>query len=162
MNRLFLKSVFFMALLGLGLSISHTPLNPVSADETRLGDLTIIEPWLKATQSGKPVTGGYLTIRNDGENDDYLLGASAAFSGKTEIHEMKITNDIMQMRPLPEGLSIPAGKTVMLKPGGYHVMFMGLNQPLSEDEDFEVLLDFKHAGSIHVMFEAKHDYGHSQ
>ena len=162
MNRLFLKSVFLMALLGLGLSISPASLNPVSADETRLGDLTIIEPWLKATQSGKPVTGGYLTIRNDGKNDDFLLGASAAFSGKTEIHEMKITNDIMQMRPLPEGLSIPAGKTVMLKPGGYHVMFMGLNHPLSEDEDFEVLLDFKHAGSIRVMFEAKHHHGHSQ
>ncbi|NBR40766.1 MAG: copper chaperone PCu(A)C, partial [Alphaproteobacteria bacterium] len=63
------------------------------------------------------------------------------------------------MRPLSEGLFIPAGETVMLKPGGYHVMFMGLNQPLSQEGEFEVVLNFKHAGSIRVMFDAKRNQG---
>lgn len=159
MNRLFLISVFLLALISVGTPVFHASLKSASADDMRLGDLIISDPWLKATQSGKPVTGGYLTIRNDGMIDDYLLEASAAFSGKTEIHEMKITNDIMQMRPLSEGLFIPAGETVMLKPGGYHVMFMGLNQPLSEEGEFEVVLNFKHAGSIRVMFDAKRNQG---
>ena len=161
MRNIMFRSVFLLAITLFGGAFIGSSLKPVLADQIRLGDLTIIDPWLKATQPGKPVTGGYLVIRNDGLKDDYLMGASAEFAGKTEIHEMKITNDIMQMRPLSEGLLIPAGEMVMLKPGGYHVMFMGLKHPLADDDDVEVMLHFKHAGSIRIKFEAKDQHSHA-
>ena len=140
-----LASCFLFLFVFSGFISVQTLQKPVLADEINLGDLTIIDPWIKATDSGKPVTGGYLTIRNSGFADDFLLGASAEFSSKTEIHEMTMSGEVMQMRPLPDGVVIPAGGIVMLKPGGYHVMFMGLNRPIHENDNVEVELNFKKA-----------------
>jgi copper(I)-binding protein len=161
MKKLFLASCFLFLTVFAGFISLQPSLKPVLADEISFGDLTIIDPWIKAAHSGKPVTAGYLTIRNNGSADDYLLGASAEFSHKTEIHEMKMSGEVMQMRPLPDGMVIPAGEIVMLKPGGYHVMFMGLSQPIHENDNVEIELNFKNAGSVSVMFEAKNKHSHS-
>ncbi len=58
----------------------------------------------------------------------------------------------MKMRPIPGGLAIPAGATVELKPGGFHLMFMGLKRPLVEDETVMVTLTFEKAGAVEVPF----------
>ena len=79
-----------------------------------------------------------------------LIGVSVTFAGKAEIHEMKMQNDVMKMRPVTGGLEIPPGETVELKPGGYHVMFMKLAGQLNEGEKRKATLVFEKAGELEV------------
>ncbi len=114
----------------------------------RLGDLTLAAPFARATLPNAPVAGGFVTVTNAGTQDDRLIAASSAVAGYMEVHEMVMDGDVMKMRELADGLPIPAGQTVELKPGGYHVMFMDLKQPLVEGETVEVTLTFERAGEI--------------
>ncbi|QFG35060.1 hypothetical protein BDE18_3615 [Paracoccus pantotrophus] len=112
-----------------------------------LGDLALSGGFSRATPPGAPVAGGFLTIANGGD-EDRLVAAHADFAGRTEIHEMAMEGEVMRMRELPDGLAIPAGATVELKPGGYHLMFMELKQPLVEGETVNVTLSFEKAGEV--------------
>lgn len=115
-----------------------------------VGDLVITAPFARATLPNAPVAGGFLTIANDGAQDDRLVAAASAIAGRVEIHEMAMAGDVMRMRELADGLPLPAGETVTLAPGGYHVMFMDLAGPLVEGEALEVTLTFERAGTITV------------
>lgn len=116
--------------------------------ETKIGDLMLTDPFTRATLPNQPVGGGYLNIMNMGNTDDTLIAATSKVSALTEIHEMKMENDVMQMRALADGLPIPAGETVVLAPGGYHLMFMQLNTPFVEGETVTVTLTFENAGEV--------------
>ncbi|MDO9112493.1 MAG: copper chaperone PCu(A)C [Polaromonas sp.] len=85
------------------------------------------DAWVRAAVPGQSGTGAFMNITaKDGAK---LVGASSPVAGVAEVHEMKMDNDIMRMRAIP-ALDLPAGKTVALKPGGYHVMLMELKQAL--------------------------------
>lgn len=114
------------------------------------GDLTVTNPFARATPPRAPVAGGFLTVANHGAEDDRLVSVSAPFSDRAEIHEMAMEGDTMKMRQLPDGLPIPAGQTVELKPGGYHLMFMDLKAPLVEGDVAEITLTFEKAGELVV------------
>ena len=86
-------------------------------DVIKFNQLVIEDPWIKESPSNHPVTGGYLTIRNLGKTEDILINVSADFAMKSEIHEMKMERDVMKMRSLENGLIIPAGGEIHLKPG---------------------------------------------
>ena len=122
------------------------------ASETKVGNLTIIDQNIRATVPTAKVAAGYLTIRNDGTEPDILLGATVAFAGKVEVHEMKVTDGVMRMRPLADGLVIPSGKTVILKSGAEHLMFMKLSEPMTEGDMHKVTLRFAIAGEVELMF----------
>ncbi|WP_138466952.1 DUF1775 domain-containing protein [Poseidonocella sp. HB161398] len=113
-----------------------------------LGDLTVTAPFIRATLPNQPVAGGFLQIANAGTGADRLTGASSPAAGHMEIHEMAMQGDVMVMRELPRGLEIPAGGSVELKPGGYHVMFMDLAQPMAEGATVAVTLEFEKAGAV--------------
>ena len=83
-----------------------------------------------------------------------LVGVSSPAAGVAEVHEMKMENDIMKMRAVPS-LDLPAGQTVQLKPGGYHVMLMDLKAPLMKDSTVPVTLMFKDAKGIESRLELK-------
>lgn len=130
---------------------SHHDRHDVEATATyTVGDLAIAGPFSRATLPGAPVAGGFFTVTNNGTIDDRLIGAASAVAGRVEIHEMAIVDDVMRMRELPDGLAIPAGETVELKPGGYHIMFMDLKEPLIEGARVEVTLSFMTAGEITI------------
>lgn len=116
--------------------------------EIKVGDLVVSNLWTRATPGGAKVAGGYLTVTNNGTSADKLLSVSSPVSGKSEIHEMAITNGVMTMRPLDAGLLIDAGKTVTLAPGGYHLMLMDLKEPLKEGAQTPVTLQFEKAGKV--------------
>ena len=134
---------------------SLIPISLAQAEEIMIGDLMLHDPWISATIGNKPVTGGYVMIHNHGDHDDRLIGIAAAFAGKVEIHEMSMVNDVMRMRPLADGLPLPAGEKVMLEPGGYHFMFMKLNQLIAADTMYPVTLIFEKAGEIEIAIMAK-------
>lgn len=117
-----------------------------AAEAVRVGDLVIGGGFSRATLPGAPVAGGFLEIANEGGEADRLVAARASVGERTEIHEMAMQDGVMRMRELADGLEIPAGETVTLAPGGYHVMFMALKQPLVEGETVELTLVFEKAG----------------
>src|SRR3974390_2775672 len=126
---------------------------PALAQDYTASSLRINHPWARATPKGMGgVGGGYLMIKNTGSVPDRLVGGSSPVSKKFEIHEMSITNGVMQMRKLPNGLEIGPGKTVKLKPDGLHVMFVCLNRPLKQGDKIPATLEFAKAGELQVNF----------
>lgn len=122
------------------------------AHDYKVGNLEIVHPVARATPPGAPVSGGYMTIRNTGSEADRLVGGSADFAGKVEVHEMAMDGEVMKMRQLEDGLEIPAGGEVVLKPGGYHVMFMQMKDQLKPDTSRKATLVFEKAGEVEVDF----------
>ncbi len=118
------------------------------AGDKTLNNLRIEDPFARATLPNQPVAGGFMVISNTGDTDDTLIAARSAAAARMEIHEMAMDGDVMRMRELSGGLVIPAGETVMLKPGGYHIMFMELSGPLVEGIETEVTLTFEKAGEV--------------
>jgi copper(I)-binding protein len=125
---------------------------PAQAADVMAGKLKISAAWARATPKGAKVGGGYLTISNTGDASDRLVGGASAVAKEVQIHEMSMVNGVMKMRPVAGGLEIKPGATVTLKPGGYHVMFVGLAQPLKQGEHFKVTLEFAKAGKVDVDF----------
>jgi copper(I)-binding protein len=128
---------------------------PARADEVRAGDLVIAQAWIRATPGGAKIGGGYLTIANKGTMPDRLIGASADFADKAQLHEMSTKDGVMTMRPVEDGLMIDPGKTVTLAPGGYHLMLLGLKRPLREGEKIAISLEFERAGVVGIPFDVE-------
>ncbi|TPE51438.1 copper chaperone PCu(A)C [Amaricoccus solimangrovi] len=112
--------------------------------------LSVARGFTRATRPGAPVAGGFMVITNATGRDDRLVGARSPAAGVTQLHEMAMAEGVMRMRELAQGLPIPAGATVALRPGGYHVMFMDLKAPLVEGARIEVTLTFERAGEVTV------------
>jgi copper(I)-binding protein len=123
---------------------------PAAAHDYKIGALEIEHPWTRATASTAKTGGGFLTITNKGTTPDRLIAARSPVSLKVEVHEMKMDGSVMRMREVEGGIEIPPGKTVTLKPGGYHIMFMELKAPLAQGGKAPVTLVFEKAGSIDV------------
>ncbi len=122
------------------------------ARDYEAGDLRIAHPWSRATPNAAPVGAGYLVVTNTGKTADRLVSAAAGVSAKVEIHEMAVIDGVMRMRALDKGIEIPAGGKVEFKPGGYHIMFIGLKQPLAKDTSFKGTLTFEKAGTVEVEY----------
>jgi copper(I)-binding protein len=137
------------------LALSFAGLHGAFAHEFKLGDLEIDHPWSRATPPGAQVAGGYLTIVNHGSVPDRLVSVSSDISARAEVHEMAVTDGVMTMRPVEGGLEIPAGGKLELKPGGYHLMLMGLKRPAKQGESFPATLTFEKAGSVTVEFQVE-------
>ncbi|WJS86339.1 copper chaperone PCu(A)C [Paracoccus sp. TOH] len=101
----------------------------------------------RSTASSAPVAGGYVTIANKGSQDDRLVAARSRRAGAMQIHEMTMNGDVMKMRELPDGLPVPAGGSVELKPGSYLLMFLQVAEPFAEGETVETTLVFEKAGA---------------
>src|SRR3954462_12448238 len=125
------------------------------AQEYKAGSLVIDHPWTRATPKSAKVAGGYLKITNTGSTPDRLVGGSADVSNKFEVHEMSMDGGVMKMRELKNGLEIPAGGTVELKPGSYPIMMMNLSHPLAAGERVKGSLTFEKAGKVDVEFASK-------
>ncbi|MBN9669237.1 copper chaperone PCu(A)C [Roseibium aggregatum] len=122
----------------------------VSAMDYTVGDLTISKAWTRATPPKAKAGGGFIEIVNNGSEADRLVAAKSDVSGKVELHEMAVIDDIMKMREMKGGIEIPAGETVTLQPGGLHIMFMGLSQPFEEGSTVPVVLTFEKAGDVSI------------
>ena len=119
----------------------------------KIGSLVIDGPWVRATPPGTLVAGGFLRITNEGSESDRLVGIQAVFADHVEIHETSMVDDVMRMRQLTEGLEIKPGQTVEFKPGSYHVMFVGVKEPLKQGSRAKATLDFEKAGKVEIEFD---------
>jgi copper(I)-binding protein len=123
-----------------------------TAQGSGAGNIEIAHPNARAMVPGAKVGGGYLTITNHGAADDRLVGVTSDRAVSAEVHLMSVDGGVMTMRAVSGGLVVPAGKTVELKPGGYHIMFMDVAQPFRAGETIKATLTFEKAGAMEVDF----------
>ncbi|AWN46851.1 copper resistance protein CopZ [Methylobacterium terrae] len=124
-----------------------------AAGPVKAGDLTIEQPWIRATPGGAKVAGGYLQVTNTGKEPDRLVSASIPLAGRGEVHQMAMDKGVAKMAPVDAGLVIKPGETVVLKPGGYHLMFLDLKGPAKAGDTLEGSLTFARAGTVPVRFQ---------
>ena len=111
------------------------------------------DAWVRTSVPGQKATGAFMKLTaKDGAK---LVAASSPVAGVTEVHEMKMEGDVMKMKAVAGGLDLPAGKTVELKPGGYHVMLMDLKAALPKDSTIPLTLVFKDAKGVESRLELK-------
>jgi copper(I)-binding protein len=106
--------------------------------------------WARPTAAGQQGGGGFVTLTSAA--GDRLVGGSTPAADRVELHAMTMKGDVMEMRQLP-AIDLPAGRAVKLEPGGLHVMFLGLKQPLAAGSKLPVTLKFEKAGDVTVQFE---------
>ena len=116
-------------------------------------NVTVTDAWARATVQGQKATGAFMKIT--AKDNAKLVSASSPAAGVVEIHEMKMEKDVMKMAALPNGLDLPAGKAVELKPGGYHVMLMDLKAPLAKDSTVPLTLTLQDAKGVKSNVELK-------
>ena len=111
------------------------------------------DAWVRTSVPGQKATGAFMKLTaKDGAK---LVAASSPVAGVTEVHEMKMEGDVMKMKAVAGGLDLPAGKTVELTPGGYHVMLMDLKAALPKDSTIPLTLVFKDAKGVESRLELK-------
>ena len=113
-----------------------------------VGDLVVENPW--ARESVTRTGAAYLTVRNGGDADDRLIGVASEVADRAELHGSKMQDGVMRMRPV-EAVEVPAHGQAALKPGGLHVMLIGLKAPLEEGGSFALTLTFENAGEVEVV-----------
>ena len=142
-----------IGVVGFALMLLFALCQPLLAHDFKVGDIEIYHPWSRATPEGAKVAAGYVVIRNHGSAADRLVSATGEIAGRTELHEMAVdAQGVMTMRPLADGLEIPAGGQAELKPGSFHIMFLDLQRGAKEGETFKGMLTFEKAGSVEVEY----------
>ena len=128
-------------------SIATLALNAWAQSSVKIEDA-----WVRGTVAQQKATGAFMRLT--AQRDTRLVAASSPVAGVVEIHEMSMDNGVMKMRPVA-GLELPAGRTVELKPGGYHVMLMDLKAPLAKDTTLPMTLTFQNAKGVKSTQEIK-------
>lgn len=124
------------------------------AGNAKVGAIDITDAWARATPAHAMTGGAFATITNTGSEDDQLVSAASDVAKVVELHTHVMEGEVMRMRRVP-AIDIPAGKTVALAPGSFHIMLIGLQRPLQEGETFPLTLVFKHAGTVTVSVDVK-------
>jgi len=114
---------------------------------TSSNSISIEHPWARATFAGGKTGSAYLTIRNSGTSSDRLIEASTPLANKVQFHQENDADRVMRMREMP-AVTIPPGASVILKPGGTHIMIIGLTRQLKAGQNFPLTLGFERAGKV--------------
>jgi copper(I)-binding protein len=112
----------------------------LGASGAALAQVAVVDAWVRGTVTGQRATGAFMTLT--AASDAALVSAASPVAKIVEIHEMTMEGGVAKMRAVPR-IDLPAGKAVALKPGGYHVMLMALQQPLKEGESVRIALTFE-------------------
>ena len=113
--------------------------------------IMVEDPFSRASASPAVKVGGvYMTLKNMGDADTLVEAKGAEIASNIELHTHEVNDGVMSMVEVEGGIPVPEGETVMLKPGGFHVMLMGLKQPLVKGESLDLVLVFETAGEVPV------------
>jgi len=114
--------------------------------------IQVADAWIRPAGAGENSTSAaYFTIKNTGPLEDTLVSASAAVAVAVELHEVvRLPDGVMRMQPRSQGFTAPARSEVHLKPGGYHVMLIGLKQAIQPGERVPLVLRFAKAGGVNI------------
>ena len=133
-------------------TLSVALLLTVPMAQVALAQVTVTDPWVRGTVAEQKATGAFMRLT--APVDSRVVEARSPVVGTVEIHEMKMDNGVMRMRAI-DALDLPAGRTVKLEPGGYHVMLMGLKQTLNAGDTVPLTLIFESADRTRQTVEVK-------
>lgn len=154
-----IRNLFAAALLGSTVILAGCNAAPETeapaATEADASSIAIAAAWSRETAEGQNAGGAFMTIVNTGTAADRLTGGSTPVAGRVEIHTMTMEDDVMRMRQLEEGLEVPAGGKVTLKPGSFHVMLMDLKQPLKAGDKVPLTLTFTGATALETELDVR-------
>ena len=111
--------------------------------------LAVTEAWSRASTPAAQTGAMYVTVTTG--QPDRLTGATTPVASMAEIHQSRMRAGVMEMRPVPDGLPVTPGTPIHMTPGGYHIMLMGLKQPLKQGDHVPLTLTFQHAGAVTVQ-----------
>jgi copper(I)-binding protein len=114
--------------------------------ETAPAEITVSQAWARATPPGADVGAIYLTIENKGRAEDRIVGVSSSVAHSAMLHQTVEESGVSTMRAANG--SVAPGTTLDMKPGGSHIMLMGLRAPLKEGETIDVTLSFEKSGEV--------------
>lgn len=120
------------------------------ASNANATNVTASDVWARASAGMAKAGAAFMTLTNTATLDHTLVSASADVSERIELHTHTMVDGVMQMREVEGGIKVPAGETVMLAPGGLHVMFLGLHAPLKVGSTFDLTLTFDNGHSTTV------------
>ncbi|MEM1288787.1 MAG: copper chaperone PCu(A)C [Pseudomonadota bacterium] len=127
-----------------------TVASPHGPDMVEVGDMHLFGIFTQETPPNARAAGGYFSIHNHG-TDNRLVAASSSMADRVELHTMTMEDDVMRMRELEDGIAVPAEGLIKLKPGGMHVMFMGLAEPFSVGDVIPVTLEFEGGETANLL-----------
>jgi copper(I)-binding protein len=138
----------FRSLIG---SVAMLVLSATSqAQDYRVGEMRIDHPYARATMPGQTSGAAYLTLENKGKNSDKLVSITSPAAKSVEIHTMSMEGNVMKMREVSH-IEIKPGAKVTMKPGdGYHIMLVGIQQPLKAGDQVPLTLNFEKSGKVEV------------
>lgn len=116
--------------------------------------LTILQPYVRAVPQGQPNSAAFMVLKNDSSEDRALVNARSTISKGVELHTHRKEAGMMRMRRV-DRIVIKAGSETVLKPGGLHVMFIGLKQPLKAGDEVELELVFDDGATIKLTAPVK-------
>ena len=142
MRRTFLE---ILAAISLTLAAAAASISGAHAS-----DMMVMKPYARASATPTAKTGAiYVGLMNHGAESDRLLSVSTPAAAMAHLHKTENVDGVMKMEPV-EALEIPVHGMLVMKPGGYHIMLMGLKQPLKEGEEIDLMLHFEKAGDVAV------------
>ncbi|MDS4009815.1 MAG: copper chaperone PCu(A)C [Defluviicoccus sp.] len=144
-NRLIALTAAFVALAFVTAAFAH---------DYTLGDLRIDHPWARASAGAAANGAAYMSIATTGTAADQLVKADSPVADKVELHTHILDGDVMRMRPV-SGITVNVGEPAVLRPGGLHVMLIGLKEPLKQGTQFPLTLTFEKAGTVTVQVEVE-------
>ena len=148
------SNLFAVICTVLGITLSTSTLAQNMSQTVTTNAIKVENAYTRATVPGQQVAGGFMKIENKGASVDQLLSASSPAAGEVQLHEMAMEGNVMKMRQIKD-LNVPAGGSVELKPGSYHLMFINLKSPLVAGETVPVKLNFAKAGEVEVKLPVK-------
>lgn len=128
---------------------------PALARDYTIGALRVQQPVARASFPGQPSGAAYLSIENSGKHADKLVAVSTPIAASAQIHTMTMEGNVMKMREA-DGIELKPSSKIAMQPGnGYHIMLMGLKQPLKVGDHFPLTLTFAKAGKLDVSVDVK-------
>jgi copper(I)-binding protein len=124
----------------------------VLAGDYKVGAIQISQPWARATPKGASSAAAYMTVSNTGSAAQRLSCVSSDAAAQCQIHEMTMDGGVMKMRPVQGGLEVKPGETVTLKPGGFHIMLVGLKEPLQAGKSLDATFKVEGGDSVQIEF----------
>lgn len=117
--------------------------------------ITVNEPWARSSPMMERAGAAYMVLENAGSEDDKLVSVTTDVAMMVELHETKEVNGMMEMAPVSGGIVVPANGQAELKPGGYHIMLMQLNEELVAGDTINLTLQFEKAGEVQITAEVR-------
>lgn len=148
-----MRRMRFAAAASLAMALLVAPARAAEG-QAKAGDVIVSDVWSRALPAVSTTGAAYMTLTNDGRAPDRLLRVSSPAAERAELHTHLNDDGVVRMRPV-SAIEVEPGSSIVLAPGGLHVMLFGLKQPLAAGTRFPLRLTFERGGEVEVIVQVR-------